>query len=393
MAIIGDIIKKLYNGFFFCVYKGGVSIKKWEAETEKILLQHEKEVFDDLKQSYTTALADIKGRVLNLQNKLAEINAIDTTGMDENSLKIVESMKQSKVYQLEYQKMLEKQVGSVIDVLKQDTTTNIQSFLTKMYQDSYLSINYHINKAGIPITTPINPSLLLKSVNKETEKMTFAQRIGANMNDFKKTVRQEISRGIANGSTYNEIAQQLSMKTNEDLNKSKRIARTEGGRVSSEAKLQSMRDEKEKGADIVKQWDSTLDGKTRDLHAKLDGQIAEIDKPFKVAGTEVQAPHHFGLAHEDINCRCVILSIPRWDIEDTHIKYDNENDVLIETKNYEDWKQGYYKKVTEEELLNKLNANELKELAKERKIKGYSKLGKEALINLIIENMLKGETQ
>lgn len=327
-----------------------MTMDKKQAEIEKLLLEHEKEVFKELKKSYTTALADIKGRVLNLQNKLNELNAIDTTGYNPESLEILQSMKQSKIYQLEYQKALEKQINSIIDVLKQDTTTNIRVFLNKMYQDSYLGIQYYLNSKGIPMITPLNQSLIIKSIEKEIDKMTFAQRLNANMNDFKKTVKAEITRGIANGSTYKEIAQQLSMKTGEDLYKSKRIARTEGGRVSSEAKLQSMRDEKEKGADIVKQWDSTLDGKTRYLHRELDGQIAEVGKPFKVAGMEVEAPNMFGLASEDVNCRCVVLTIPRWDIEDTRVKYDNEHGELIETKNYNDWKQGYYRKIAEEEL-------------------------------------------
>lgn len=323
---------------------------KKQAEVEKMLLQHEKQAFKDLQKSYTQALADIKGRVLNLQNKLADLNAINTTGYDAESLEILQSMKQSKIYQLNYQKALEEQISACVEVLKKDTVSNIQTYLGAMYNDSYLGNLYNLNAKGIPITTPINPSLLAQSINKKIEGMTFAQRINTNMNDFKKTVKAEISRGIANGSTYNEIAQQLSMATGEDLNKSKRIVRTEGGRVSSEARLTSMRDAKEKGADIVKQWDSTLDGKTRPLHRELDQQIAEINKPFKIAGMEVEAPNMFGDPGEDCNCRCVVLSVPRWDIQESNVKYDNENDELIETKNYADWKQGYYRRIAEEEM-------------------------------------------
>lgn len=325
-------------------------MNKKQAEIEKVLLQHEKDTFKELKKSYTQALADVKGRVLNLQNQLIELNAIDTKGMDKESLEILQSRKQSKIYQLEYQKTLKQQIGAVVDVLKQDNITNIQTFLNRMYQDSFLGTQYNINAQGIPVTVPINPSQVVASVNKEIEKMTFAQRMNTNMNDFKKVVRAEITRGIANGSSYKEIAQQLSMATNESLNKSMRIVRTEGGRVSSEARLTAMRGAKERGADIVKIWDATLDSKTRDTHAKLDQQVAEIDEPFKVDGMEVMAPNQFGIASEDVNCRCVLLEVPRWDIDDTAVRYDNEHNELIETKNYEDWKQGYYRKITEEEL-------------------------------------------
>lgn len=326
---------------------------KRQAEVEKELLKHEQKAFKELKQTYNQALEDIKGRVLNLQNKLNELNMIDTSGYDDRSKEILESMKQSKIYQLEYQKALEKEIGAILDLTKQTNVSNIQSFLTKMYQDSYMGIQYDLNSKGIPMVTPINPSLLVETINKETEGMTFAQREVANMNDFKKAVKAEISRGIANASTYSQIAQQLSMKTNEALYKSKRIVRTEGARVSSTAKLTSIRDEIEAGADLVKQWDSTLDGKTRPTHAHLDGQWTEVNKPFKMDGYEVQGPGLFGDPGQDCNCRCVLLCVPRWDIEDTVVKYDNENDELIETKNYDDWKEGYYRRITKKELEDK----------------------------------------
>jgi hypothetical protein len=325
-------------------------LDKKQAEVEKELLKHEQKAFRELKKTYNQALEDIKGRVSNLQNRLNELNMIDTTGYDDKSKEILDSMKQSKIYQLEYQKALEKEIGAILDVTKQTNVSNIQSFLTKMYQDSYLGIQYDLNSKGIPMITPINPSLLVETINKETEGMTFAQREVANMNDFKKVVKSEISRGIANASTYSQIAQQLSMKTNEALYKSKRIVRTEGARVSTTAKLTSIRDEIEAGADLVKQWDSTLDGKTRPTHANLDGKWTEVNKPFKMDGYEVQGPGLFGDPGQDCNCRCVLLCVPRWDVEETVVKYDNENDELIETKNYNDWKQGYFSAVKLEEV-------------------------------------------
>lgn len=344
-------------------------MNKKQKEIEKVLLEHEKEAYKDLKEAYNNALKDVNARVLNIQNSLKELRSIDTTGMDDRSKEILESQIQSKVYQLEYQKMLDKQISSCIDALKDNTTNNITTYLHKVYNDSYLGSLYNINASGIPITTPINPSLLVETINTPTGDMKYSkygtvtktdedglnyvQRIERNMKDFKKKVKAEISRGIANGSTYKEISKMLSMVTGEDLHVSERIVRTEGTRVSSKARLTQIRDAKEKGADLVKQWDSTLDGKTRELHGELDGQIAEVDEPFKVGSIKVHAPGMFGDPSQDCNCRCVVLSIPRWDISDTVTKYDNENDELIETKNYTEWKKGYYRRIAEEELKSK----------------------------------------
>ena len=65
------------------------------------------------------------------------------------------------------------------------------------------------------------------------------------------------------------------------MNKSMRIAKTEGHRVSQEATYTVQKKAKERGAEIVKQWDSTLDGKTRPTHRALDGQIVGVDEYFK----------------------------------------------------------------------------------------------------------------
>lgn len=351
---------------------------KVQASVEKELLKHEKQVLKDIKATYNKALQDISERVEILQSNMTSFQSIDISAYDEKQLEIFNSQARSKIYQLEYQKMLEKQVSSIVEVLKQDTISNVHDFLNRIYQDSYLGVQYDINMKGIPITVPINPNKIVGVINKKIEDMTFADRINVNMNDFKKTIKSEISRGLANGSTYNEIARNLSMVTNEDLYKSTRIVRTECARVSTEAKLESIREMNKRGADLVKQWDSTLDNKTRVTHTKLDQQYVEVDEAFKVDGYEVMGPGMFGDPRQDCNCRCVLLSVPRWDLEDTAVKYDNEKKKLIEVKSYQEWKANYYNLINKSKLENIISYKILntKEIDKFQEIsnKCYNKL-------------------
>lgn len=53
---------------------------------------------------------------------------------------------------------------------------------------------------------------------------------------------------------------------------------------------------KEKGVDVVKQWDATLDARTRPHYAMLDGQIRKLEEPFEVAGRKAMYPSGFGVA-------------------------------------------------------------------------------------------------
>ena len=99
-----------------------------------------------------------------------------------------------------------------------------------------------------------------------------------------------------------------------DMNKAMRIAKTEGHRVSQEATYNVQKKAKERGAEIVKQWDSTLDSKTRDSHRKVDGEIRELDEKFS---NGLMFPGDKGApARETVNCRCVLLQRAKWALSD-----------------------------------------------------------------------------
>ncbi len=325
-------------------------MKKAEKEVEQILLNNEKDVLKQLEQTYVKTLADIKGRIKILQ-------AREET--------------QSVIYQMNYQKSLESQINAIIGVLKQDNITTVQDFLNHMYEDGYLGVQYSLMKQGIPVITSINHDEVAKSLFKQLGHMTFADRLNFHVDEFKQIVKDTITRGIASGSTYKEIANQLSLITNEELYKSYRIARTEGHRITTEAKLNSIKRAKQQGADVVKQWDATLDGKTRKKHRKLDGQWVEVDDYFEVQGEKVKAPSKFKDKGDNINCRCILLTRPRWAVEKKRIKsakipdeYGKEVEKLIEVKNYEDYKEGYYKLIEEDPKIEKKVKDVNKKIAK-----------------------------
>ena len=133
--------------------------------------------------------------------------------------------------------------------------------------------------------------------------------------------------------------------------KAYQLAQNEGARVRKDATVDCIKEAKKKGADLVKMWDATMDSKTRPIHAELHGKWAEVDEKFEYSGGEVFAPKEFGVPALDINCRCALLSVPRWDVDDNARHYDNAwrengNDKMyVDVKNYEDWKRRYYDSV------------------------------------------------
>jgi hypothetical protein len=162
-----------------------------------------------------------------------------------------------------------------------------------------------------------DPFDVVKIVNSTNDSIPLSSRLYDNIQRLTGDIRQEISRGIASAMPYADIARNVAGRGGIALRNAQRIAQTEGHRVAESASFDAMTKAKAAGADIVKQWDSAMDARTRPTHIELDGQIREIDEPFEAKGHKALYPGGFGIASEDINCRCVALQRPRWAVEGT----------------------------------------------------------------------------
>ena len=308
-------------------------MNKYEKQVNKILLKHEEKILKNLEIAYSKALADIKKTIKELKQSISQLKE---TGAKQ-------SLINSKIYQLEYQELLKTQINASLDLLSQKNITNVTEFLQKMYKDSYLGNIFNLQAFyEIPIYAPINAKQLVKAIMTDTAGLKFSERLYVDIDNLKKQVIAEISRGIAQGNSYIEIARNISKIAQISFNNAYRIARTEGGRISSQAQLDSMQESINEGADLLKRWDSTLDIKTRQTHLELDGQIVEYNEYFRSNVGEVFAPHHFGIANQDINCRCRLSSIPRWDLYDKNsTRKDNITGEIIPYRTYENWEKEY----------------------------------------------------
>lgn len=307
-------------------------MKSWQKEIEKAKLDREKSVYKDLEQTYRTALKDVQDKSSKLQKQIEELIADDP----EN-----ETLARSKIYQLKYQTVIEAQLEQAMEVLKD--SGSIESYMEDMYREGYLSQFYGLQKQGVPVLAPINHEKLLTAITYPTNGIPLSQRLYTNVEKAKKDILSEISRGIASGMSDQDIARNIQNRMGVSYRKARQLAQNEGHRVNTQAVMDSMHDAKDHGADIVKQWDCTYDGKTRPYHRELDQKWVEVDEKFKYSGGEVFAPKEFGIPSQDINCRCALLSVPRWDVDDSVNKhYDNIKGELIEAKNYADWKKKYY---------------------------------------------------
>lgn len=178
------------------------------------------------------------------------------------------------------------------------------------------------------------------------------KKLGYDVERLKKAINSEVSRGIATGLSYGDVAKNISRASNANMNKACRIARTEGHRIKNAAAYDAQKKAQEAGADVVKQWDATLDKRTRPHHSQLDGQIRELDEPFEVAGHTAMYPGGFGVASEDIHCRCAVLQRAKWALDEDELqtlKDRAEYFGIDKTDSFDDFKKKYLKAVENSE--------------------------------------------
>lgn len=295
-------------------------MNKRQKEVLGASLDNEKEVLKALEKNYTKALADIKRNIRELQ-------AMPQT--------------QSKAYQIEFQKQLESQISAYLDVLKGNNYKTITEYMNKCYEESFVGSLYSLQGFGEGIIIPIDQEAVIQAIKMTGDDLKLSEKLEGNTKLLKQNVLAEMQRGFASELSYADIARNISNWGNADMNRSKTIARTEGHRVQCKADMDCAYKARELGCDTVKQWNSTLDGNTRESHQKLDKEWRELDEPFSNGLMYPGDPN--GKAAEVVNCRCSLDDVPRWYVEKGGGQYRREGITgnIIECKNYAEFKEKY----------------------------------------------------
>ena len=312
-------------------------MNKRQLEVEKAKLSAEEQVLARLRRDYRQAAKRVSEQI-RLKSREIDVLLKDIDELDEMQLSIL----QSKIYQKQFQESLKQQIDNVIAELNNKNYESINSYLKNSYELGYTGTMYDLAGQGIPLVMPINQLAMVKAVQLSPK---VSKRLyGEYVHQLSKHIRNEVSRGIATADSYANIARNISNASKIGFNKSMRIARTEGHRVQCTAAFDAQHKAMDAGADIVKQWDATLDGRTRPLHRELDGQIRELDEPFEAGGLEVMYPSAFGRASQDINCRCALLQRAKWALDDDELerlKARAEYFGLDKAKDFETFRKAY----------------------------------------------------
>lgn len=337
-------------------------MNEWEKEILNSELSEEEKILKYLERIYKEARSEciVKIVELDMRQDFQNISSI--------------------VYQKKYQEAILSQINGTLSTLQNDSFSGISDYLNKCYENGYIGAMYDISKQGIPIITPIDSKMVANAIINDSKlSVSMYERLGENVEDLKIRVKTRVSMGIANGQSWAEVASKLANDMNSPFkiaqNNVMRIARTEGGRVQSQAQMDACLEAESKGAKIVKQWDSILDGRTREAHRAIDGEIRELHDPF--SNGLMMPRDKDGSAEEVINCRCAMLQRAKWALDEEELEKLEEKarfhgfvdeDGNITLNSYNEFKEKFlnYSKMASEDSIDwgvrvpNLSAEEIK---------------------------------
>jgi len=136
------------------------------------------------------------------------------------------------------------------------------------------------------------------------------QRATSVMGTLKEAVRSVLVESFGDGTGEAGTVKLIRERIGRQLSASSaaRLARTEMHTASTIGADEAARST---GLEMIKEWASAEDNRTRPSHAEADGDEVPLDEPFSVGGALLMVPGDpSGPAKEIINCRCAILHHP-----------------------------------------------------------------------------------
>ncbi|MDT2737656.1 ADP-ribosyltransferase [Enterococcus pseudoavium] len=293
-------------------------LDKWQKELDRLTQKKYNKTNSELFNTYRQSLIDIKKKLY--QYTQAYPNLSFSSRLEVERLFHVAA---------EIDGILSQSYGTIEDTIKNHSASEAEQ--------GYYGVWYALEQSeNILLEMPlINHEYVTNLVNAPVAGKRLSKRLYQQRNELAKNVTNNIINGLFAGDSYAKIAKQVSNATEATYKQALRIVVTEGGRTSSVTQQQSSEKAKSLGVDMQKRWLSTLDKKTRHDHRELDGQTVDIEDDFHVNGHKAKQPRMFGIAKEDVRCRCTSINIV--DGIAPELRKDNETKKLTDYKNYDEW--------------------------------------------------------
>lgn len=157
----------------------------------------------------------------------------------------------------------------------------------------------------------------------------------------KKHIRDTITKSVLKGDSVPDIAKSLRRVTDMDYKAAVRNARTIMTNVQNSGRMDAYKRAQNMGIRVQKQWLATPDGRTRDSHRWVDGEIKDLDRKFS-NGLDRPGDKD-GPGFEVYNCRCTMIPV----VNGIDPAAGLRENLEIGDMSYEEWKNEHRKYTAE----------------------------------------------
>ncbi len=188
--------------------------------------------------------------------------------------------------------------------------SNLENAGSAIYTTQYDGFAWAYQQGyGLPLTGGAKVRLLAEALYSDFYGKAFDATVRENLGMFAQEILDTVTRALNQGLSYTKIASLLVDVTDRAYGNALRVARTEAGRIQSQAYLDQLKLLDELEVPYEKMWQSAIDSRTRASHIEMDGEYADKDGIFHLGDATGPAPRMTGVAKEDIHCRCTTITI------------------------------------------------------------------------------------
>lgn len=301
-------------------------LKKIEDEIERIY----KDAEDDLREKWDKYMQRAEKRVEKYENELQKaIASGDADAIAAARAELQKKIASATLRDEQFQNMVDAVTDRMANV-NQLAADYVNGKMPEMYRYNYNGTLKEVQKdadgagiSGIAFNMIDDATVRRMIKNGEMKLPNRKLDVAKDKQWNKKTIQAEIMQGIIQGESIPQMSKRIlpeitsksdtEGKTKKELQgimkknaeAAVRTARTMTTEAENAGRLDSMHEAEELGLEYEKTWMSTHDERTRESHARMDGETVPLDEPFSNKLMYPADPS--GPAEEVYNCRCSLV--------------------------------------------------------------------------------------
>lgn len=302
-------------------------------QSDKVIDRMNGQVEKQLISAYRESLKNVQNEIAALYRKYGKTETI--AGKTREVITRADMVKFGRLEKL--QESLTSELRGLGVKTKRQVTSGIKNTFTETYYHSGYAVESSTGfKFGFG---ELNEDVIRANIVNPLDQIKWPERHSTNISMLNKRVKDAINETLIQGYGIAKTSRNLRDKIERSAYETTRILRTETTRARGASRNLAFDKSKQSGEKLGIQvdhvWIATFDQNTRPTHQRLDGQKADEDGYWSIDGLRTQGPGLFGVAAEDINCRCT--TITQVDNMEPDVRRDIIDKEDVGYQSYREW--------------------------------------------------------